>query len=174
MVGDVRVCFGGWLIDFLVGTQIDWYYILFLDCVFSQFDLFIYFAFFRFLRIFITFLTAPFLLLTVLLIFLVRNKDGPYFACSNESSTYTCTAVSSVNTQKKSFCFLNRVDIFFSWFLCTGVFCLFPPPPLDSDKRFYVVRGQVEKEWKAENGELESGIHSSGLLFGITDSMLNM
>eukprot|EP00752_Nemacystus_decipiens_P004989 g4537.t1 len=37
---------------------------------------------------------------------------------------------------------------------------------------FYVVRGQVEKEWKNERGEMECMTHSSGLLFGITDAML--
>lgn len=38
--------------------------------------------------------------------------------------------------------------------------------------RFYVVRGQVEKEWKREDGATECMTHSSGLLFGITDAML--
>ncbi|CAM9333885.1 unnamed protein product [Scytosiphon promiscuus] len=36
---------------------------------------------------------------------------------------------------------------------------------------FYVVRGQVEKEYKTDNG-CEYVTHSSGLLFGITDAML--
>lgn len=51
-------------------------------------------------------------------------------------------------------------------------FCVYFSPCFG--RRFYVVRGQVDKEWKAENGELESAIHSSGLLFGITDCMLNV
>lgn len=38
--------------------------------------------------------------------------------------------------------------------------------------RFYVVRGQVEKEYKTEDGCIECVTHSSGLLFGITDAML--
>ncbi|CAM9175603.1 unnamed protein product [Ectocarpus sp. 12 AP-2014] len=37
---------------------------------------------------------------------------------------------------------------------------------------FYVVRGQVEKEWRKEDGSTECMTHSSGLLFGITDAML--
>ena len=39
-------------------------------------------------------------------------------------------------------------------------------------RRFYVVRGQVEKEYKNEKGQVECMTHSSGLLFGITDAML--
>lgn len=40
--------------------------------------------------------------------------------------------------------------------------------------RFYVVRGNVEKETKLESGELLSRTHSAGLLFGITDTMLGV
>ena len=41
-------------------------------------------------------------------------------------------------------------------------------------ERFFVIRGQVERNRMVEDGGIESDTHSSGMLFGITDAMLEM